>query len=49
MLILSPKITHLPESGHIKKFPQKMDFVNFLCLLIPDLMQKIEEKTSLSI
>ena len=35
----------LPRVGHNKNFPQKMDFVIFMCLLKPDLKQKKSEKS----
>ena len=39
-MILDPKMSHLPRFRQNKKFPQKMGFVTFTCLLIPNFKLK---------
>ena len=43
MLILCPKMSHIPHFGHNKSFFQKMHSATFICLLNPDFMQKIKK------
>lgn len=40
MLILDPKMSHLLRFRQNKKFPQKIGFVTFTCLLIPNFKLK---------
>ena len=44
ILILGPKMPHLPHFRHNIIFSQKMGFVTFICLLIPNLKLKNQEK-----